>query len=239
MEHSLERISVMNNNDEKESETSDHDNGMEELIINCVKTNNVRFLNLLLYEPESHLNSIYYGENMLMLAIRLGHENMARFLIENEVDYNFKKVIFYKTIVDQRETMDFYYINCREMAYRHEMYDIVEIIDFLNKKYFRFCSEPKLKMRNRSEKPGMFHDVISLHEEFFTGEYFNRDNYANILYCKPDNVDRVNLVNVDRVKSVNVERHINQSNAKENKSSFLRKRTTSAKSKSGRRKNEK
>lgn len=226
------------NDDKLEPDELPEIHEIDSLIINCVKTNNLRFLDLLLYEPDSNLDCIYYGENMLMLAIRLGYEEITKFLIENGIDYNFEKKIFYKTIIDDGEMIDYYYINCREMAYRHGMFEVVEMIDFLNEEYFRFYPTPKFKLRDRSEKPGMFHDVISLHEEFFSGDnYGGRNNPTKTpekLYISHTNILIPQTELVARTRSANIERSNQNNVTKENKSSFLRKRTTSAKSRTDR-----
>ncbi|WAR26724.1 hypothetical protein MAR_012428 [Mya arenaria] len=93
-------------------------------------------------EPDCcEMTPLYYGESLLMVAIRSGQLTMAEFLVDNGVDrYHRHKLV-------EREAnggFSVHFIDARQMAYDTGMHELVEFLDFKANSLFPFI-RPKLR----------------------------------------------------------------------------------------------
>ncbi|GFO44083.1 hypothetical protein PoB_007058800 [Plakobranchus ocellatus] len=119
----------------------------------CVKSGDIDSLEDCLDLPHADINMTWFRENLLMTAIRYGQKEMAEFLLDNGVDHTYTT-----SIVGMRETgkgkvLERYQLNCRQMAYDKEMFDIVDLIDSLQGQLFPFVRLPERTPRFRRPKP--------------------------------------------------------------------------------------
>ncbi|XP_041348083.1 uncharacterized protein LOC121367782 isoform X2 [Gigantopelta aegis] len=109
----------------------------------AVKAGDIDLLDDILDRPNADINMIYFNENLLMAAIRAKELEMAEFLIDNGINYNYKTSLITADEVRQ-SIIEWSTYSCRQMAYDRDMTDIVELIDYKNDDLFFF-----VKLRER------------------------------------------------------------------------------------------
>ncbi|CAI9724941.1 Hypothetical predicted protein [Octopus vulgaris] len=107
-------------------------------IITIVCTGNIDGLEDIMDEPEFDINITWFQENLLMQAIRAEQMEMAEFLIDNGINYNFSKMVL--DYNEKSRIVDCYTVNCRQLAYEHSLFKTVQLIDLKNQEAFDFIS---------------------------------------------------------------------------------------------------
>ncbi|KAL8569892.1 hypothetical protein ACOMHN_014112 [Nucella lapillus] len=110
----------------------------------AVKAGDIDLLEDLLDKPNADINMVYFGDNLLVTALRSDQLEMAEFLLDNGVDPNFAAAIVHmgsqgssgKSSQKKGNGLEVYRYPCRQMAYDKGYLDIVEIIDVLNGRLF-------------------------------------------------------------------------------------------------------
>ncbi|CAF0896114.1 unnamed protein product [Brachionus calyciflorus] len=98
----------------------------------------------LLSLPNIDINMTWYSENILMYAIRNRNENIAEFLIQKGIDFNYETKLM--EFDEKRHKITYKGYSCRQMAYDYELFKIVDLIDILNLKSSN-CQDDK-RIRN-------------------------------------------------------------------------------------------
>ncbi|ELU03133.1 hypothetical protein CAPTEDRAFT_223022 [Capitella teleta] len=146
--------------EESESENEDHPEMDKRDIYHAVRKGNIEELDDLLDLPKADINmtwvGLMYGENLLMIAIQHRQQEMAEFLIDNGVNWNFTHYAFdmkddYLRRGGESAELDCYSTTCRQMAYDRKMLDLVDLIDEKNGNYWSF--KPKKERIVRLKKP--------------------------------------------------------------------------------------
>ncbi|KAL3852150.1 hypothetical protein ACJMK2_015828 [Sinanodonta woodiana] len=120
---------------------------------NAVKAGNIDCLEDCLDKRCSDINMTWYSENLLMAAIRAGQQEMAEFLLDNGVDYNYETSVIEVDEVKGKKRLDVYSLTCRQLALDYGLLDIAEIIDERNGNLFNFVKPRKRQIRLRRPKP--------------------------------------------------------------------------------------
>ncbi|KAK3578772.1 hypothetical protein CHS0354_035679 [Potamilus streckersoni] len=120
---------------------------------NAVKAGNIDCLEDCLDKRCSDINMTWYSENLLMAAIRAGQQEMAEFLLDNGVDYNYVTSVIEVDEVKGKKRLDVYSLSCRQLALDYGLLDIAEIIDEKNGDLFNFVKPKKRVIHLRRPKP--------------------------------------------------------------------------------------
>ncbi|XP_074651194.1 uncharacterized protein LOC141905963 [Tubulanus polymorphus] len=118
----------------------------KQMMYETVREGDVDQLEVIMDSPITDINTCWYGENMLMAAIRGRQEEMALYLIDNGINYSFETIVFdpVRGESDKLKRLNWYTVSCRQMAYDAGMADVVELIDKLSGALFPF-----IKLRDR------------------------------------------------------------------------------------------
>ncbi|KAL4226217.1 hypothetical protein ACF0H5_014202 [Mactra antiquata] len=112
----------------------------------AVRHGDIDKLEYLLERRNADVNMIWYGENLLMVAIRAKKEEMCEFLIDNGIDWEYETKL---VDVDEQGEISVHKITARQMAYDLQLLDIVEILDCKSDNVFPFIvpkeREPRLR----------------------------------------------------------------------------------------------
>ncbi|KAK6177400.1 hypothetical protein SNE40_015508 [Patella caerulea] len=158
----------------------------------AVKLGDIERLEELLEKPNGDIKMILYNENLIMTAIRNDQEEMAEFLLDNGADRNHTLLLIGNPDAGLA-SMEKYEYTCRQMAYDHGMYNIVEIIDVMNNDLFPGVKPRHRTPRYRREKPPTPHlptpDVSDFREQ---------DSDSSAKLEKNDKVNNMNKV--DKIK---------------------------------------
>ncbi|ESP04560.1 hypothetical protein LOTGIDRAFT_170654 [Lottia gigantea] len=141
---------------EEEDDDDEEDNEMtldeKKAMYNAVKVGDIDILEELLERQNADIKMLWYSENLLMASIRFEQDEMAEFLLDNGVDQNHSKLLIRNPENGVSNTEQYTY-TCRQMAYDHELFDIVEIIDVMNNQLFPGVKPRRRVPRYRREKP--------------------------------------------------------------------------------------
>ncbi|XP_050413417.1 uncharacterized protein LOC126827889 [Patella vulgata] len=158
----------------------------------AVKLGDIDRLEELLEKPNGDIKMIMYNENLIMTAIRNDQEEMAEFLLDNGADPNYTLLLIGNPEAGLA-SIEKYEYTCRQMAYDHGMYNIVEIIDVMNNDLFPGVKPRHRTPRYRREKPPTPHlptpDVSDFREQ---------DSDSSAKMEKHDKVNK--MKRVDKVK---------------------------------------
>ncbi|KAL5013527.1 hypothetical protein ScPMuIL_007797 [Solemya velum] len=158
----------------------------------AVRSGDIDLLEDLLDTFQTDINITWYNENMLMAAIRAGREKMAEFLLDNSINQNFEgKLIDLKS--DGKIVAEWYTVSCRQMAYDHNMIDIVELIDIINNEHFGYIKPAARTPRFRRRRSPSIH--------------ITETNDNNSAFSFPDN----DIVDTNIVINDSLPLHINNS----------------------------
>ncbi|XP_046568105.1 uncharacterized protein LOC124276520 [Haliotis rubra] len=124
----------------------------KQAMYNAASIGDIDLLEDCLDKRYSDINMTWYHENLLVAAIKSKQEEMAEFLIDNGVDYNYKTAMI--NVKDERtKAMEWYNCSCRQLAFDQGMHDVVELIDYLNGDLFSFIKPKQRIIRYRRPKP--------------------------------------------------------------------------------------
>ncbi|XP_046372234.2 uncharacterized protein LOC124146143 [Haliotis rufescens] len=124
----------------------------KQAMYNAASIGDIDLLEDCLDKRYSDINMIWYHENLLVAALKSKQEEMAEFLIDNGVNYNYKTSLI--NIKDERSrAIEWYTCSCRQLAFDKGMHDIVELIDYLNGDLFSFIKPKERIPRYRRPKP--------------------------------------------------------------------------------------
>ncbi|CAH1782890.1 unnamed protein product [Owenia fusiformis] len=171
---------------------------VQEELYQAVKLSQKRVIEELLEHPcEPDINWKYYGENLLMLAIREKNEKMALFLIDNGINVNHAADRLMKDLTELESSKRFkvFKYSCRQMAYDRGMTKLVDVIDYQNRELFPFITHPRYRepvlRRSRSLleliKMAKIAEIQIAKEE----ELGSDDELCDCEYCEQDRESEV------------------------------------------------
>ncbi|KAH3893375.1 uncharacterized protein LOC127859949 [Dreissena polymorpha] len=109
-------------------------------IVQAVREGDVDLLETLLEKKNADINMTWYGENLLMVAIRSRQVEVGRFLVDNGVD----RFYMHKLVdVNPNDGISMHTVDARQMAYDTELQEIVEYLDYKSNCLFPFI-KPKI-----------------------------------------------------------------------------------------------
>lgn len=141
--------------DAESSEDEEEDIGemtykQKKAVVAAVRQGDIDLLEDLLDKRHADINMLWYNENLIMVAIRAKQEQMAEFLIDNEVDVNHTVMLIEKT---ENGDITTYPQTCRDMAFDRNMEDLVEVIDYKTNNLFSFVKPKERQIRIRRPRP--------------------------------------------------------------------------------------
>ncbi|XP_064605645.1 uncharacterized protein LOC135470559 [Liolophura sinensis] len=141
-------LDLHDHDDDEDEDETEMTTEEKRAMFNAVGVGDIDLLEDLLDQPNADINVEWFGENLLMAAIRSGQCEMADFLIDNGVNFNHqKKVIELEEDTDHKASV--YHVSCRQMAYDKGLSNIVELIDVKNGELFPFVKPRERQMRLR------------------------------------------------------------------------------------------
>lgn len=181
------------NNEEEEEEETEMTAEEKEDMYNAVRNGDFLNLNNALDKKNADINMTWYKENLLMAAIRSGQTEMAEFLIDAGIDYNFKTKFFNLKEKDKKgKRIDCYEKSCRDLAFDLENDHIVEVIDVKNKNVFPFVPvTPRTIWRRRPQPP-----ELPKHLQPITDEEEDNDE-DELSDCENSSESKLHLEEID------------------------------------------
>lgn len=104
-------------------------------MVHAVRRGDIDLLESLLEKRNADINMLWYGETLLMEAIRAQQKEMSEFLIDNGVDWKHEKKL---VELDEKGAISVHKIAAREMAYDLNQDDLVELLDQKMENLFPF-----------------------------------------------------------------------------------------------------
>lgn len=125
--------------DDEESDCCEMTFKQKKVMVYAVRRGDIGLLERLLEKKNADMNMKWFGENLLMVAIRAQQPEMGEFLVDNGVAWDYERKL---VELDENGSISVQKLTARQMAFDANMEDLVEILDHKTGNLFPFI-KPK------------------------------------------------------------------------------------------------